>query len=43
MPQDTTSKPVAKQPKSTLVPTSSKKTTGKSELSTGASTASIIA
>ncbi|MCI78738.1 hypothetical protein A2U01_0100009, partial [Trifolium medium] len=35
---DTISKPVAEQPKSKLVPTSSKKTKGKSELSTGAST-----
>ncbi|MCI39413.1 hypothetical protein A2U01_0060644, partial [Trifolium medium] len=40
---DTTSKPVAEQPKPILVPTSSKKTRGKSELSTETSTASAIA
>ncbi|MCI62699.1 hypothetical protein A2U01_0083956, partial [Trifolium medium] len=43
MPQDTTNKPVVEQPKSKLVPTSSKKTKGKTELSTGASTASTVA
>ncbi|MCI15840.1 hypothetical protein A2U01_0036979, partial [Trifolium medium] len=41
--QDTTSKPVAEQPKSKLVPISSKKTKDKSELSTGASTSRTIA
>ncbi|MCI76159.1 hypothetical protein A2U01_0097428, partial [Trifolium medium] len=35
-------KPVAEQPKSKLVPASSKKTKGKSEFSTGASIASTI-
>ncbi|MCI44916.1 hypothetical protein A2U01_0066155 [Trifolium medium] len=43
MPHDTTSKLVPEQPKSKLVPTSSTKTKGKSELSTGAGTASTIA
>ncbi|MCI81511.1 hypothetical protein A2U01_0102785, partial [Trifolium medium] len=43
MPHDTTSKPVAEQPKSKLVPTSLKKNKGKFELSTGASTTSAIA
>ncbi|MCI62392.1 hypothetical protein A2U01_0083649, partial [Trifolium medium] len=39
---DTMSKPVAEQPKSKLMPASSKKTKDKSEFSTGASVASTI-